>query len=469
MYMTSFLVLLADLSYATDSQMWFSPEVMAAIFLAVWLGFLALAAWRNNLVVVLCMSMTLYLYHFALRMEQPPVAAIVLATPILAFVMTWFVPGDNGQMRTAVRATAGVLLAWMAFTTWAPVEIAMNAVALVPLIGAVLLAAGELFFPVPEADNRSERKLLNAVIVPAVILASCAFLTHSWGLWFVPAAAVLSCVLVAVTRRNELNVLTGWLVVTPFTFFPLLFESSTPEPHLSVSPSVVVVMFIATFVAALAVARFFPVHHAGVAGTWTAVLFAVISPLVSLTAGAYTWMELSVLDLLQAVALVGLLVFAAFQTRLWRAMQPVAQSFFAGAGLFYAMVAWVTLTTTVGELIAPRPPRSDGSRHVYNPDALHGADFGFLLGHMTVSITWMAIAAWLLLRRTDPARSKPMRTAGLVLASVATFKLVLFDMASLSGIPRVLTFTVCGLLLIAVAVIGAQRNSREVQAAPSAH
>nr|WP_282597846.1 DUF2339 domain-containing protein [Corynebacterium sp. Marseille-P3884] len=79
---------------------------------------------------------------------------------------------------------------------------------------------------------------------------------------------------------------------------------------------------------------------------------------------------------------------------------------------------------------------------------------------MIISISLMALASWLLIKSPKPGSdSKAARVTGLVFAGVATGKLVLFDMASLNGVPRVIAFVVCGLLLIAVAVLGAQRNS----------
>jgi hypothetical protein len=71
---------------------------------------------------------------------------------------------------------------------------------------------------------------------------------------------------------------------------------------------------------------------------------------------------------------------------------------------------------------------------------------GFLIGHMLVTLSWTVGAIVLLLRHTDSA---PLRVAGLALVAAALAKLVLFDLASLSGIPRVLAFLGAGLVLLA--------------------
>ena len=71
---------------------------------------------------------------------------------------------------------------------------------------------------------------------------------------------------------------------------------------------------------------------------------------------------------------------------------------------------------------------------------------GFLIGHMLVTLSWTVGAIVLLLRHTGSA---PLRVAGLALVAAALAKLVLFDLGSLSGIPRVLAFLGAGLVLLA--------------------
>lgn len=71
---------------------------------------------------------------------------------------------------------------------------------------------------------------------------------------------------------------------------------------------------------------------------------------------------------------------------------------------------------------------------------------GFLVGHMLVTLSWTLGALVLLLRHVD---SVPLRVAGLALVGAAAAKLLLFDLASLSGIPRVLAFLGGGLVLLA--------------------
>ncbi|GAB2908504.1 hypothetical protein GCM10027047_03290 [Rhodococcus aerolatus] len=74
---------------------------------------------------------------------------------------------------------------------------------------------------------------------------------------------------------------------------------------------------------------------------------------------------------------------------------------------------------------------------------------GFVLGHTAATVSWTATALGLLavgLRRGPGATTA--RVAGLVLAAAAVAKLLLFDLAALDGLYRVVAFLVVGLLLL---------------------
>ena len=71
---------------------------------------------------------------------------------------------------------------------------------------------------------------------------------------------------------------------------------------------------------------------------------------------------------------------------------------------------------------------------------------GFLAGHALITVSWMVLAFLLLLRGIG---SVPPRVAGFALVGVALAKLLLFDLAALSGLARVLAFLAAGLILLA--------------------
>lgn len=70
---------------------------------------------------------------------------------------------------------------------------------------------------------------------------------------------------------------------------------------------------------------------------------------------------------------------------------------------------------------------------------------GFLFGHSVVTVSWTVAALVLLVRGIDV---RSLRVAGLVLVGAAVVKLLLFDLAALDGIARVLAFIGAGLVLL---------------------
>ncbi|MGW6930116.1 DUF2339 domain-containing protein [Lentzea sp. NPDC054927] len=70
---------------------------------------------------------------------------------------------------------------------------------------------------------------------------------------------------------------------------------------------------------------------------------------------------------------------------------------------------------------------------------------GFLFGHSVVTVSWTIAALFLLVKGIN---NKALRISGLILVAAAVVKLVLFDLAALDGIARVLAFLGAGLVLL---------------------
>ncbi|MBY8848596.1 DUF2339 domain-containing protein [Saccharothrix longispora] len=70
---------------------------------------------------------------------------------------------------------------------------------------------------------------------------------------------------------------------------------------------------------------------------------------------------------------------------------------------------------------------------------------GFVFGHSVVTVSWTVAALFLLVKGID---RRAVRVAGLVLVGAAVAKLLLFDLAALDGIARVLAFIGAGLVLL---------------------
>nr|VDG63742.1 Predicted membrane protein [Streptococcus thermophilus] len=460
LYVTSLLVIFADLSYITWVEEWISHVALGAFFLVLWILYLALAAARKNLGLVLCMCLAMLFYHFSLDPLDVTQTAISMVAPLLALAVTWYLRSVGKNLNATVRAVTAAVLVWQ--TYWASYFLQddpTNFLALIPLSGAALLIASELFFPDAALAQAQVPPILNGIIMPTLVVWMCFGITSDWGMWLPIATASIICVCVSVTRRSAEALVNGWLIITPLTF--LAAPVGAPQETLAFNHKIYTIVFIAAFIGTFILLRFRAAHQSTILFVWVLVLFLMVLDLFAIALGGYESTELGTFHLVHALALAVLLTVAASQVKLWRTMDTGARNTLAGIGLFFATVSWVSITTIIGDFISPRPNPSD--RAVFTEDryALTGADIGFLIGHMSVSIVLMALASWLLLKRPGSASSpssKSTRTAGLILAVVATGKLVFFDMASLSGIPRVLAFTISGLLLIAVAVLGAQRN-----------
>lgn len=87
---------------------------------------------------------------------------------------------------------------------------------------------------------------------------------------------------------------------------------------------------------------------------------------------------------------------------------------------------------------------------------------GFLAGHVVITVSWTVAALVLLVRGID---AKMWRLFGLVLVAAAVLKLVLFDLAALDGMARVVVFLGAGLTLLAAGT----RYARLVSARTAEH
>ena len=482
LYVTSFLILALDLFYVGMVQNWVLPDAVVLAFILLWTGYLALAKWRNNLRLVVAMCIILVFYSGTLITKYAFANALVLVPPVLVVLMTWWMCRQaSPRMLTIVRTVAGLLLAWQ---TWLVMVLGdfisgpytqptlINAAVVIPLVGVVLLVVGELFFrPYPATPRMT---VAAGVVAPALVLLLSHMMLEDVARWILVAVAVAVTCLVTVVGRGRPGsqqanqaanswLITGWFMVLPFTFLPLFLiyhdaynfsPWTTWVPRLTLLVMASAVVFLTTRVPV----RTVPVLAAWaimvLAGVWDA-LFTALNPLLPLLVAPQY--------LAMGVALAVLLAVCIALPGLRQGLSGTARKAFAAYGLLLEMVAVVTITQSIGELISPSTYNS--TTHNYE-----GHEGAFYVGHMIVSISWMALAAWLLVKRASNRAhnmdAKSERTAGLIIAIVATAKLVLFDMAALDGIPRVLTFIVSGLLLIAVAAKGAQRKQEPGELQP---
>ena len=161
--------------------------------------------------------------------------------------------------------------------------------------------------------------------------------------------------------------------------------------------------------------------------------------------------EVTVRHLVAAVGVTALyLVLARAITSVLPLLAPALPRALVALAVLWVGGSVVLLITLVGQLVDD--PRG-----------------GFTAGQAGATVVWMAIAAVLLLRGLRG--STLAIPAGLALAAVSVGKLLLFDLSFLSGLARVLSFIVAGLLLLGMGAGYAQaleRTRREPHPHPEA-
>lgn len=87
--------------------------------------------------------------------------------------------------------------------------------------------------------------------------------------------------------------------------------------------------------------------------------------------------------------------------------------------------------------------------------AISTTKLSFMVSHVLISVSWMLGAVYLLYRNN----SKP----GLLLAIIATAKLVFYDLSVLGGLVQALAFLICGMVLLVAAITREKPNKTPPQ------
>lgn len=474
LYVTSYLIIVADLLYMTGSQQWLSFTGLCFAGVTVWTAFLALAMWRRNLWLVLNMCFAYFFYGVPI-FDGDLINVLAFVPPLLALALTWFIPSDRTpKLALSTRFATGILmfrdLVMLSFLSSLDYDVTFAS--LVVYVGVFLFIIGERYFPI-RLTGQTER-ISMAVLAPVILIVTSYFVIGQVSLWIPVAVTFAATVTVAVLwfdvkDQEQMRLgnifLASWLGFFAFTFLPVVLRNSGPYSRHGSTQATGVVLFLLAFAAVLVLLRLRPLlPRVPLLSAWLTGLLFITAYLLPGTLSPKFARATTVENLIVGLALLAFLVFAAIHIWKWREIETVERRVFAGAALWFSTIAVVTASTALGELISPSCLRSIFQGTSDEPDNVcpspQGYEVGFFVGHMIISISLMALASWLLIKRPKPGSdSKAARVTGLVFAGVATGKLVLFDMASLSGVPRVIAFVVCGLLLIAVAVLGAQRNS----------
>ncbi|QMV85204.1 DUF2339 domain-containing protein [Corynebacterium hindlerae] len=144
--------------------------------------------------------------------------------------------------------------------------------------------------------------------------------------------------------------------------------------------------------------------------------------------------------LVQAIAILVFMVTIFLVRHAFQRYPIAAQVIIGIAGLHLSALVIVTVTTYLFSLL--------GENSMW---------LGYLVGHALVSISWMLLAAYILVVTNAFSRSTSL-AVGLILAIASVVKLVFFDLGTLEGVPRVIAFLISGLALLAIASLRAKKT-----------
>lgn len=307
------------------------------------------------------------------------------------------------------------------------------------LVGAVLIVVITCWSPV----EASGQHVFAAVMLALTLLGAVRSVTDPVLLYLVPVVIVL-CLVLAVKRRAcagllpvvlaaalPLSLLIAWTRLLDFDDLGRL-TFATEMAHV-----VIVAGFLAYFLAVRRGARV----HPGVWLAWIAALVLSTGPLLLAATGMTAMVFSSAAVALIAVTLGGIVVAVVLNHRYLRHL-PEPLLWLSGlAGLAMTLVAVTGVVVWVSFAVG-----GPGS-----------TETGYLVGHALVSVSWMVLAAAVLLLLT-PIRGDASLWVGSVLAAAAVGKLVFFDLQALTGLARALVFLACGLVLLAIVSLRARRT-----------
>lgn len=419
---------------------WWPQLIGAVVLVLIHLSYLALAR-RLELVwlsyAVATVGGVISLSYLSIEPATWLIATLALLTLIATLGSTWL----------PTRVIAGVVaIGQQVLLMGLPGD---DVQAFTTLLGAVsvlgFLLAG-LKDPIDATDPGidSRRMLLVVPIVLLATLLSSGHATH-W-IWSAPALALAFSVLGRVCHGRD-EVIVG-LCALPVVFLPIWLAPPPFGALAAWGPSVVLAIFLVLSVIAVQWMAQENTHGRAPWVCWLATLLVMTSIWgLDVIARAPLWLT-GTAALILSLLLAALIAQILLRYRAFTIFHVWQQVVGAVILLYLSMLVIVTLATYLGDLLADQ-----GGRWL-----------GYFLGHATVSILWMVLGAWVLLAHTS-FNDRTSLGIGVILAAAATGKLVFFDLAALAGIPRVLAFLVCGVVLLAIAALRSRRTSGETTAA----
>lgn len=434
--LTTFLLVVSLVSILE----WWTTEIGAIAFWAIWAFYLGFHRWRDWPVLgvaasILGLGLAVY---YPLEMHHMVGMVAIALLPLLPLLATW---DDNSRYpRYAAMFALPVAsaLQWMTSIYQLPASYA-TAFFLIALTGAVLIVVVSVWATQPQ--NAAPRA--QAVATLLAFLGSLLLAPEAWYMYVVTVAAV-GCLVVA-TRGGEslrpvaqvLSLLIPFSLLLPWIW---LFELDKLE-RFTFGTEMSMFVVLAGVLACLAIGITRGQLRPSEWGAWLFVLAVINMPLLISVLGETPMVLTSATIAVFCLAQIALVAFGMMKfRRLW----PLAKGMVwatAIIGLLLSMTSFVGIVVWLA----------------FVAGGTEAMKTGFLIGHATVSIGWMVLAAIVLLELT-PLRGNASLWPGAALAAAAVAKLILFDLQTLTGMARALAFLACGLVLLAIVSLRARRR-----------
>ncbi|MDO5077936.1 hypothetical protein [Corynebacterium sp.] len=313
-------------------------------------------------------------------------------------------------------------------------RLAMSLDAVHPMQFGNGIAAAIALVCITHLDRAISRPIyvINGLIVASAMLAtlaaSAANATQSW------ICVALAGAWVAFGHLKE-KLATYYCTTVALVWLPVLFigvvlnasETSIIKGHM------VPWVFLLVFAAAIAWVSE-QREHWSVWAAWSLVSLYMVSPMhSSVLLKRPLWLT-SANSVTIAILLFVVLAVGFMHRRAILRLPNWAALLIALLGLHYSTLGVVTTTTFIGAAIGGDPTMW----------------LGYLIGHALISISWIAASGWILLGHTKLS-SRAALGVGITLSIAGTVKLVFFDMATLTGVPRIAAFLISGIVLFIIA------------------
>ena len=416
-------------------EWWPEPAGTATIVTLV-VGFTALATWwdEEGVAVALCIggSMVSLFYLAAcinfVELSTLPSTLVPVAFAIAAYIRKWSKIIDIAIIITLIIGFISTLL--------------YDSSAMTLPTTIVMVATSVVFVALGANTERMPWNPLLTIGAPAMLfglgilgLREMPFLANQVStrpLSWILIVGSICYIAIAIANRNKTLIQFGSVFLT-FSFLPVYVTAAPLGLGVLLNkPMVVCIFFLTTTVATWWMTSGEKFHN-GVWGCWAATaLILTYTITTSVLTGTFLWLS-SPWVAAQAVTIAIMLVVAVMRRSGLTHLSNATKTALALTSLHLSMLAIVSITSYLGEL----------SGNVKG---------GYLVGHAIVSIFWMLLACYVLLRARFLSKQASL-IVGLVLAFSSIGKLMFFDFGHLHGLPRVTAFIMSGVVLLAISAL----------------